>query len=130
MIKNAVLLTFTLLSLFAAVATTQASEEHVRHIVVFQYEDSATDNQIEQVTEAFRSLEDEVPGIVAFEDGVNNSPEGLNKGFTHVYMVTFEDANARDEYLPHPKHKKFVELMEELDILEDVFVIDYSIKAH
>ncbi len=130
MIKNAFLLAFTILSLFAVVATTQASEEPVRHIVVFKYKDGATDNQIMQVTEAFRGLEDKVPGIVGFEDGVNNSPEGLNKGFTHVYMVTFKDAEARDEYLPHPKHEAFVELMEELDILEDVFVIDYSIRSH
>lgn len=128
MIKNAVLLTFTILSLFAAVATTQASEEHVLHIVVFKYKDGATEDQIMQVTEAFRGLQDKIPGIVSYEDGINNSPEGLNKGFTHVYVVTFEDAEARDEYLPHPKHKKFVELMEGLDILDDVFVVDYSIK--
>jgi hypothetical protein len=114
--------------MFAVVATTHASEEPVRHIVVFNYKDGATENQIRQVTEAFRSLEHEVPGIVSFEDGVNNSPEGLNKGFTHVYVVTFENAEARDKYLPHPEHKKFVELMEELDILEDVFVIDYSVR--
>lgn len=128
MIKNACLVAFTILSLFAVVATTHASEESVRHVVVFNYKDEATDKQIKQVTEAFRSLQDDIPGIVAFEDGVNNSPEGLNKGFTHVYVVTFEDAEARDEYLPHPEHKKFVALMEELDILEDVFVVDYSIK--
>ncbi|UZJ44448.1 Dabb family protein [Marinimicrobium sp. C6131] len=128
MIKNAFLLAFTILSLLAAVATTHASEDPVRHVVVFNYKDGATDNQIARVTEAFRNLQNDIPGIVAFEDGVNNSPEGLNKGFTHVYVVTFENAEARDEYLPHPEHKKFVALMEELDILEDVFVIDYSIR--
>lgn len=128
MIKNAFLLTFAIFSMFAVVATSHASEEPVRHIVVFKYKDGATENQIMQVTEKFRSLENAVPGIVSFEDGVNNSPEGLNKGFTHIYVVTFENAEARDKYLPHPEHKKFVELMEELDVLEDVFVIDYSIQ--
>ncbi len=128
MLKNTFLLAFTVLSLLAAVATAHASEKPVRHVVVFNYQDGATDKQIKQVTDAFRSLQNDIPGIVAFEDGVNNSPEGLNKGFTHVYVVTFEDAKARDEYLPHPEHKEFVKLMEELDILEDVFVIDYSIR--
>jgi NAD(P)-dependent dehydrogenase (short-subunit alcohol dehydrogenase family) len=43
--------------------------------------------------------------------GVNNSPENLHKGFTHVYLITFENADARDAYLPHPEHKKFGELL-------------------
>lgn len=127
MIKNAFLAAFTILSLLAVVNMAHAEEDPVRHIVVFKYKDGATEEQIMQVTEAFRGLQDEIPGIVSFEHGVNNSPEGLNKGFTHVYVVTFDGEETRDEYLPHPKHKKFVELMEKLDILEDVFVIDYSI---
>lgn len=130
MIKNAFLLAFALCSMLAVVGTSHASEEAVRHIVVFKYKEGATENQIMQVTEKFRSLKNEVPGIVSFEDGVNNSPEGLNKGFTHIYVVTFENAEARDTYLPHPKHKKFVELMEKLDVLEDVFVVDYSIQDY
>ena len=43
-------------------------------------------------------------------------------------MVTFENAKARDTYLPHPEHKKFGELLGKLDILEDLFVVDYSAK--
>ena len=45
---------------------------------------------------------------------MNNSPEGKNLGFTHVYMLTFEDAAARDAYLPHPDHAKFGELLGKL----------------
>lgn len=127
MIKNTFLLVATIFSLLAIANVAHAEEEPVRHIVVFKYEDGATEDQITRVTEAFRGLQDKISGIVSFEHGVNNSPEDLNKGFTHVYVVTFDDEEARDEYLPHPAHKKFVELMEELDILEDVFVIDYSI---
>lgn len=99
----------------------------MRHIVAFKYTDGATDAQIQQVTDAFRALQHKIPGVVSFEHGVNNSPEGLNKGFKHVYVVTFEDEHARDAYLPHPEHKKFGALLEELGILEDAFVIDYSL---
>ncbi|MHA6248502.1 Dabb family protein [Pontibacter sp. CAU 1760] len=97
----------------------------MKHIVVFKYKPSATPEQIEQVTQAFGELQDKIPGIVAFEHGVNDSPEGKNLGFTHVYQVTFEDAAARNTYLPHPEHKKFGELLGQLNILEDAFVVDY-----
>src|SRR5262245_45600210 len=100
--------------------------ETVRHVVIFKYKPSATEAQIRQVTEAFRALKTKIPGILAFEHGVNNSPEGKNLGFTHVYLLTFEDAQARDTYLPHPEHRKFGELLGRLGILEDVFVVDYA----
>ena len=60
-----------------------------------------------------------------FEYGLNNSPENLNKGFTHVYLLTFENAGARDAYLPHPEHKKFGELLGKLDVLDEAFVVDF-----
>jgi hypothetical protein len=99
--------------------------ETVRHVVIFKYKPEATEAQIRQVTEAFRALKRKIPGVLAFEHGVNNSPEGKNSGFTHVYLLTFEDTQARDTYLPHPEHRKFGELLGQLDILEDVFVVDY-----
>lgn len=98
----------------------------MKHIVVFKYKASATSDQINEVTEAFQVLKAKIPGIDSFEYGVNNSPENLNKGFTHVYLITFENAGARDAYLPHPEHKKFGELLRKLDILEEAFVVDFE----
>ena len=99
--------------------------EIVRHVVVFKYKPEATEAQIQQVTAAFRALQDKIPGILSFEQGVNNSPEGKNLSFTHVYLLTFADVQARNIYLPHPEHQLFGELLGQLDILEDVFVVDY-----
>ena len=97
----------------------------VRHIVIFKYRNSALSDQIQQVTDAFRTLQHKIPGIRSFEYGINNSPEGKNLGFTHVYTLTFEDVQARDTYLPHPQHQQFGELLQRMDILEDAFVVDY-----
>lgn len=98
----------------------------VRHVVVFRYSEAATEVEIERVSEAFGALEEKIPGILAFERGINHSPEGLNQGFTHVYTLTFVDAAARDAYLPHPEHTAFGSLLEELGIVEEVFVVDYT----
>lgn len=103
----------------------QQEEETLRHVVVFKYKESASEAEIQKVTDALGALQDKIPGILSFEHGINNSPEGKNMGFTHVYMFTFEDAAARDTYLPHPEHKKFGQLLGSLDVVEDVFVVDY-----
>jgi hypothetical protein len=113
----------------SAAATVAASRElpdsAVRHVVVFRYRPEATEEQIAQVTAAFRALQDKIPGIIAFEHGINNSPEGKNLGFTHAYTVAFESVAARDAYLPHPEHRAFGELLGRLGILDDAFVVDY-----
>ena len=122
-----------LLIVFLAVAAgplvtrtdAQPTAQAVRHVVVFKYKPEATPAQIQQVTDAFRALASSVPGVTAFEDGVNNSPEGKNQGFTHVYLLTFKDAAARDAYLPHPEHKKFGQVLRSSGIFVDAFVVDY-----
>ena len=103
------------------------ASKQVKHIVVFKYKSTATSEQIEQVTAAFKELKGKIPGIVSFEYGTNNSPEKLNKGFTHVYLLTFSDAAARDAYLPHAEHKKFGELLGKLGVLEEPFVVDFEV---
>ncbi|MBL7859648.1 MAG: Dabb family protein [Cyclobacteriaceae bacterium] len=121
--------TFTLITLAAlalSAFTFQKSKE-VKHVVVFKYKETATAAQIEEVTAAFKALKNKIPGILTFEYGINNSPENLNKGFTHVYLLTFKDAAARDTYLPHPEHKKFGELLGRLGILDEPFVVDFEV---
>jgi len=97
----------------------------MRHIVIFKYKVDVSEDQIRQLTHAFRNLKDKIPGVISFEHGINNSPEGLNAGFTHIYQLTFENTQARDTYLPHPEHQKFVtEFVHEF--VEDAFVVDYN----
>jgi hypothetical protein len=122
----ALLSLFGLSAVAAAAAFQSASTGQVRHVVVFKYKAGTTPAQIQQITTALAALKDKIPGIVSFEHGENHSPENLNKGFTHVYFITFTDAKARDAYLPHPDHQAFGKLLGSLGVLEDVFVVDYT----
>jgi hypothetical protein len=60
----------------------------------------------------------------SFRAGVNSSPEGLNQGFTHGFVMAFDDATARDEYLVHPDHEKVKERF--LPLVENVLVFDFE----
>ena len=107
--------------------TTEAADKkkakQLRHFVCFKYKAEASKEQIAEVEKAFAALEKKINEIKGFEKGINNSPEGLNKGFKHCYLITFNSEKDRDVYLVHPAHKKFVELVG--PVLKDVFVVDY-----
>jgi hypothetical protein len=93
------------------------------HVVSFKFKDSASQDQIRQVTDAFRDLKKKIKEIQSYEWGTNVSPEKRNKGFTHAFVLTFKSDQARDAYLVHPDHKAFGALLG--PILDDVLVIDF-----
>ncbi len=95
----------------------------LRHAVYFAFKEEATPEQITEVQRAFSNLPNEIAEIRDYEWGTNNSPEGLNKGFTHAFFVTFHTEADRATYLPHPAHQAFVKVLE--PHLKDVFVVDY-----
>lgn len=105
---------------------TSMDKPLLRHVVLLKFKDESSPEDIQKVEEAFIALKDKISLIKDFEWGTNNSPEGLNKGLTHCFFVTFESEKDRDDYLPHPAHKEFVDLL--LPHLDDVTVVDYWAK--
>lgn len=97
----------------------------IRHVLLFRFHPEAAPASIQLFIDTFRQLKDKIEGILSFESGENNSVEGLNKNFTQVCVLTFANLKARDAYLPHPEHRKFVEWMSGLSIVADLLVIDY-----
>lgn len=95
----------------------------VRHVVLFKWNALASAEAIRAIEAKFCSLPAAIPGIAGFEWGTDMSPEKLAQGFTHCFLVTFNDAAARDAYLPHPAHQEFVQLIG--PHVEKVLVIDY-----
>ena len=83
----------------------------LRHVVLFAFKEDATPEQVDAVVADFATLPGAIPGIVSYEWGTNVSPEGLNDGFTHCFTLTFASAEARDGYLAHPAHGRFVDTL-------------------
>jgi hypothetical protein len=95
----------------------------LRHVVMFKFKDSSKAEDIKKVEDAFRSLADKLSLIKDFEWGKNSSPENLNQGLTHCFLVTFSSEKDRDTYLTHPDHQAFVEILK--PHLDKVTVVDY-----
>lgn len=128
--KKFILYGFTVAIILMALTTSKAQQpaqgKDLRHVVMFKFKDSSQPADIKKVEDAFASLSKKIKLIKKFEWGTNNSPENLNQGLTHCFLVTFKSEKDRDEYLVHPDHRAFVEVLK--PHLDKVTVLDYWAK--
>ena len=108
---------------FMLTAQNPAQPESLRHVVLIKFKSTSTKQDIEKVISAFESLPKQINQIKAFEWGLNNSPENLNEGLTHAFLLTFSSEKDRDNYLIHADHKKFGGVAG--PHFEKVVVVDY-----
>ena len=76
----------------------------VTHVVLVRW---STDTPLEtrdSIRAMARSLATEIPGVTRLVEGPSVSPEGLEQGYDYALILDFENAEARDAYLPHPAH--------------------------
>lgn len=111
---------------FSTYAETSKPKKMLRHVVLFKFKETSSAAQVKEVEDAFRKLPSQIKEVKGFEWGLNNSPEGLDQGFTHIFFVTFESEEARAIYLPHPAHQAFVNVLK--PHLDKVLVVDYWTK--
>jgi len=105
-----------------------ASADPYRHVVLFKFKSSASPETVKAIEDAFRALCAKLPFVKGYEWGRNSSPEGLDQGFTHCFIVSFDRPEDRDAYLPHPEHQAFVH--GHLDAaLEKACVVDFQSMA-
>lgn len=124
--KTLIAFALTLTIIMTTSTSGQAQEKKgktLRHVVMFKFKDSSQASDIRTVEEAFAALSKSISLIKDFEWGTNNSPENLNQGLTHCFLVTFRSEKDRDDYLVHPEHQKFVEILK--PHLDKVTVLDY-----
>jgi len=97
----------------------------VKHIALLKFKAGTTQEQIDQIMADLLELSESVDGIEDYVGGLNNSPEGLNDGFTHGFIMTFGNGAGRDAYLPHPAHESFKATV--LPHVERVVVFDFDV---
>jgi hypothetical protein len=97
----------------------------IRHYGVFQFHPEITQDQIDESFRELAGMVGKIPGLLSVEHGSYESDEGLNDGFTHGFIMTFDTAQSRDEYLPHPEHVRVRDIV--APRLARLVVFDFSI---
>jgi antibiotic biosynthesis monooxygenase (ABM) superfamily enzyme len=98
----------------------------INHVVLLRLKEGVTEEQLNDCLNAIEKLKEKIPGIMEVSGGHDNSPEHKNNGFTWGFMVKFDSAENRDNYVPHPEHQKVVEKYV-LPILADSLIFNYTI---
>jgi hypothetical protein len=99
-----------------------------RHIVLVKVKSDTPESQVAEAFDALGALKGVIPGLLSFSAGPNTSPEGRTLGFTHGFVMDFQDAAARDAYLPHPKHQEASAHLRAIREAENgVLVFDYDL---
>jgi hypothetical protein len=84
--------------------------------VLIRIRPDVSSGTVQRLFAEIAALRDTIPGIRDFSWGPYSSPEGLNRGFTHGFVMTFADEASRDAYLPHPEHERVkAQILEVLD---------------
>lgn len=96
----------------------------VKHYGCFEFKTEISEKQIAECFATMAEMVGKIPGMLDFNHGPYDSAEGLNDGFTHGFIMTFESPEARDQYLPHPVHEQVKDFV--VPKLERVVVFDFN----
>jgi hypothetical protein len=92
---------------------------------MFQFKEGVTESEIDNCFVTMKGMIGKIPGLLEMEYGAYESSEGLNDGYTHGFIMTFDSPESREVYLPHPIHEKVKDLV--IPKLERVVVFDFNV---
>ncbi|MEY4051281.1 MAG: hypothetical protein RIR64_266, partial [Bacteroidota bacterium] len=88
--KKLLLLSLLVITSFAVFAQKEKKDKtQLRHVVLFTFKATSTKEEVANVTRTFNDLYGKVPEVKKMEWGLNMSPEHLDQGFTHCFVLTF-----------------------------------------
>ncbi len=96
----------------------------IQHMVLVKIKPEVTPEKITELFNQLAELQQLIPGITYFSGGPYSSSEGLNQGYTHGFLMTFESVDARDAYLPHPEHERVKATL--LPCIDGVIAFDFE----
>ena len=77
----------------------------IRHIVLVKFQPDLAEERIAELFEELHAIGAKLPGVLAITSGRSESPEKIERGYMHGFVVDFEDWDALENYQTHPDHK-------------------------
>lgn len=77
----------------------------IRHIVLIRFQPTVSQARIDDLFAELHQIKGKVPGILAITSGKSESPEQMERGYMHGFVVDFSDWAALQAYQDHPEHK-------------------------
>lgn len=99
----------------------------VRHIVLVKVRSEVPESDVASAMAELGALVGDVPGLLSFVWGRNDSPEAAGKAHTHGFIMEFSNVTSRDAYLPDPRHQKAAQGLRAIrEPVGGVTIVDFS----
>ncbi|KAK1752940.1 hypothetical protein QBC47DRAFT_387405 [Echria macrotheca] len=126
------ILTGALFSAIGLFGPPGISKMTITHTVLFQFKAGLPVEDVKAACARFLQLADTCAHptrggtyIISLKGGKDHSPEGLQNGITHGFVVEFASVEDRDYYVAKdPAHMAFVKSIE--DLVEKAIVVDFT----
>jgi len=77
----------------------------IRHIVLIRFPATLPEARIADLFAELHRIRDKVPGLIAITSGRSESPEQMERGYMHGFVVDFSDWAPLQAYQDHPEHR-------------------------
>lgn len=98
----------------------------IQHTVLIKFKKDTPAEEIKGIFADLQKLKKIIPGMKNFHGGKDVSIENAARGYTHGFIIEFEDSTSRNAYVPHPEHVKLAQRICSAceNGMDDVLVID------
>ena len=77
----------------------------IRHIVLTKFKQETPEDTIAEIYAALSELTDRLSGAGGFTGGRSESPENMERGYMHGFVIDFDDWAALKDYAENAEHK-------------------------
>ena len=77
----------------------------IRHIVLTKFKPDVSETTIKGVYDGLSALVDKLPGAANFTGGRSESPEQIERGYMHGFVIDFDSWEALQTYTDNKEHK-------------------------
>ncbi|MFD0916558.1 Dabb family protein [Pseudahrensia aquimaris] len=77
----------------------------IRHIVLIKFKPDTDEAKIAEIFASLSALTDRLPGAQNFTGGRSQSPEQIERGYMHGFVIDFESWADLEAYAQHPDHR-------------------------
>ncbi|MDN2579315.1 Dabb family protein [Aquibium sp. ELW1220] len=101
----------------------------IRHIVLTRFKPDMTENEIADIYAGLSALTDSLQGARGFTGGRSASPERIERGYMHGFVIDFDGWAELKAYADHPKHRALGARIVENAIggIDGVLVLDLEV---
>lgn len=77
----------------------------IRHIVLTKFKPEVSEDRIAEIYTGLAGVAEVLPGAGNFTGGRSESPEQIERGYMHGFVIDFDDWAALETYAQDERHK-------------------------